>query len=57
MGKVEIGETALDDETDELLIGQVLLNDHEGDHLRDEVFQIVAVLSSVDDWVDALGGE
>lgn len=57
MCEVEIGEAALDDEADELLIGQVLLNHHQSHHLRDEVFQVVPVFSSVDDRVDALGGQ
>lgn len=55
MCEVEVGGAALDDEGDELLIGEVLLDDHVGDDLGDEVLEVVAVLAAVDDGVDALG--
>lgn len=55
--EVKISGAALDDEGDQFLIGQVLFDHHEGNDLRDEVLQVVAVLRPVDDWVDALGGE
>lgn len=57
MRKVEISETALHDEVDQLPVRQVLLDDHVGDHLRYEILEIIPILAAVDDRVDALGGE
>lgn len=57
MCEIEVSRAALDDEADELLIRQILLDDHEGDDLRDEVLDVVPLVIAVDDRVDPLGRE
>ena len=57
MGKVEIGGAALDDKADQFLIAEILLDDHEGDDLRDEVLDVITLVVAVDYWVDSFGGE
>jgi hypothetical protein len=55
VGEVEVGDAGLDDEVVEFLIGQVLLNHHVGDDLRDEVLEVVALPSPLDHRIDPFG--
>jgi hypothetical protein len=55
VGKVEISNAALNDKVDQLLVGQVPFNHHVGDHLRDEVFQVISIFTPVDNWVYSFG--
>lgn len=53
--EVEVSDAGLDDEGGEFFIGQVLLNHHVGDNLRDEVLKIIAFVASLDHWIDPFG--
>lgn len=57
MRKIKISKTTLNNEINKLFISEILLNDHIGNHLWNEVLEIITLISSMNHWIDSFGWE